>query len=530
MDLESKTSRDFSLNVLKNLYKDLTKPQIFLLVLLFLIAVFFRFWQIRDYVVFLGDEGRDMLIMRNMILEMRPVFLGPTASVGGFYLGPMYYWMSAPFLLLTLFDPVGPSIMIALFGVATVILLYKFLKEITSFYPALFTSLLYATAPLIVRYSRSSWNPNPLPFFSLLLIYFLYLGVKLKKLKYFFFSGLCFGVAIQLHYLSVMLVPIAGLIVLINSPYRKWLQILALAIAGFLVTFSPFLLFEIKHNFPNFKTVFEFVTRDSTHGLTSLDIIYIISNTGNIFFEELSLLKATVVTRIVFWFLTAASIFGLAKNWKDKEKRLIFTIGIIWFIGGLFFLRYYSGQLFDYYYGFMFPAPFFLFGLIISLFWKNLPWKAISILMSSILLLWFMTNNIFGKIDQKTLKFKRNHPNQLINQTAFVADYVIEKAEGKPFNFALITDHNSDHAYRYFLEVRNHKPIELETMITEQLLVVCETKDCRPLGYPSWEIAGFGRGEIVGEWEIPDIGIKVLRLTHWPGEPSPAGKPAIKGQ
>jgi hypothetical protein len=315
-----------------------------------------------------------------------------------------------------------------------------------------------------------------------------------------------------------MLVPVAGLIVLINTSYRKWLPILALGIAGSVITFSPFLLFEIRHSFPNFITIFEFVTRDSTHGLRNPNIIYVISNTGNILLEELSLLKATPVTRIVFWLLTAGGIFGLYRFYKQKDKKLIFSIGLIWFISGLFFLRYYSGQLFDYYYGFMFPAPFFLLGLIVSLFWPKYIGKVISIAVIVAILAWFLSNSVFKKL-----------PNRLINQTSSVADYVIAKSEGEPFNFALITDHNSDHAYRYFLEIKNHKPVELETIIAEQLLVVCEIKDCRPLGYPSWEIAGFGRGEIAGVWEIPDIGIKVMRLTHWPGEPSPAGKPAVKG-
>ncbi|MBI3341897.1 glycosyltransferase family 39 protein [Candidatus Curtissbacteria bacterium] len=123
--------------------KGLSKLQIFLLIILVVVAVVLRFWQIRDYVVFLGDEGRDVLIMKKMITTARPVFLGPTASVGGFYLGPMYYWMAAPFLALSRFDPVGPSIMVAIFGLATVILLYKFLKEAVGFYPALLASSLY---------------------------------------------------------------------------------------------------------------------------------------------------------------------------------------------------------------------------------------------------------------------------------------------------------------------------------------------------------------------------------------------------
>jgi len=76
------------------------KLELLLIVILILVAVFFRFWQIKDYVVFLGDEGRDMIILREIFTQKNIPFLGPTASVGGFYLGPIYYWMTAPFLLL----------------------------------------------------------------------------------------------------------------------------------------------------------------------------------------------------------------------------------------------------------------------------------------------------------------------------------------------------------------------------------------------------------------------------------------------
>lgn len=487
------------------------------LIVLILTAIFFRFWQIRDYVVFLGDEGRDSLILRKMILEKRPTFLGPTASVGGFYLGPIYYWMAAPFLLISMFDPVGPSYMVAAIGVATVFLLYQFLKEAVGFWPGVLAGFLYATAPLIVRYSRSSWNPNPLPFFALLLIYSLYLGIKKTKYKYFVLAGASFGVAIQLHYLAIMLIPISFLIVLTNLSYRKWIQMLISSVIGFLITFSPFLLFEIKHQFPNFVTISEFVTRGSTHGFRTYNFLWIVSNLGNRFLGEISKLETTSITMTVFWVLTIGGIVGLIRNWKNKEKRLVFLIGLIWFVGGLLSLGYYTGQIFDYYFGFMFVAPFFLFGIISSIFWKNNVFRFIVIIFTAATLLWFLKNGFYTR-----------EPNRLINQTENVANFVIEKSEGKPYNFALITDHNSDHAYKYFLDVKGYKPTELETLITDQLLIVCESKTCAPLGNPIWEIAGFGRGEIAGEWELPEIGIKVFKLIHWSGAPSPAGKPAVK--
>lgn len=494
------------------------KLGLFLLAIVLIVAIFFRFWQIRDYVVFLGDEGRDMIVMRNMLVEKRPTFLGPTASVGGFYLGPIYYWMATPFLLLTRFDPVGPAYFVAVVGVLTVFILYKFLKEAVGFGPAILATSLYAMAPLIVRYSRSSWNPNPLPFFALLLIYFLYLGVKRQKFIYFLLAGAAFGVCVQLHYLATILLAITALIIIVNTNFRRWPLFFIFASSGFLITFAPFLLFEIKNGFPNFQTILEFVTRGTTVGYKSTNYFWIISNVGNIFLEFLTKINGTVVTRIIFWTLAASGIFGLVKFWRESDKKLIFSIGLIWFIGGLAGLRFYTGQIFDYYFGFMFPAPFLLAGLIFSLAWPQKLLRIASVLATIILLIFFVSNG-----------FWRSPPNRLIDQTAHVADFVIEKSRGEPFNFGLITDSNSDHAYRYFLDVKGHKPVELETLVTEQLLVVCESQKCAPLGHPSWEIAGFGRAEIVGEWELPNIGIRVFHLTHWPGAPSPAGKPAVKG-
>lgn len=494
------------------------RHQILLIIVVLALAIFFRFWQIRDYVVFLGDEGRDMMVMRDMIRQKRLTFLGPTASVGGFYLGPIYYWIAAPFLLLWRFDPVGPAYLVAAIGVATVALLYKFLKEAVGFWPAILASSLYATAPLILRYSRSSWNPNPLPFFALLLIYFLYLGIKKQKFIYFLAAGAAFGACVQLHYLATILLSIAAAIVILNTNFRRWPLIFIFATAGFVLTFSPFLLFEIKNGFPNFQTIWEFVTRGTTIGYKSTNYFWIISNVGNIFLEFLTKINGTIITRVIFWLLAASGIYALVKFYQKPHKKLIFSIAVIWFIGGLAGLRFYTGQIFDYYFGFMFPAPFLLAGLAISLVWYQKLAKVAIVAVTAAAVIFFVNNS--------PLRFP---PNRLIDQTARVADFVIEKSQGQPFNFGLITDSNSDHAYRYFLDVKGVKPVELETLVTEQLLVVCESQKCAPLGHPSWEIAGFGRAEIIGEWELPEIGIRVFRLTHWPGAPSPAGKPAVKG-
>jgi hypothetical protein len=114
-------------------------------------------------------------------------------------------------------------------------------------------------------------------------------------------------------------------------------------------------------------------------------------------------------------------------------------------------------------------------------------------------------------------------PNNQLAQARRIAETALDQTEGKPFNFALITGSNSDHTYRYFFEIAGQAPITIEnnqidpkrTTVTDQLIVICELSDCKPLGHSLWEIAGFGRAEITGEWDVPFV--KIFRLVHYTG-------------
>ena len=227
------------------------------LVAILLIASFFRLYRVRDYLVFLGDEGRDALVWERMIVDHKFTLLGPTASVGGFYLGPIYYYLTLPFVWIWGLDPVGPAYFVSLLGIATVYLVYLFGRRYLNETIGLIAAFLYSFAPLIVRYSRSSWNPNPLPFFTLAGLMLLYEGVKQKKLLFSFFAGVGLGVAWQLHYLALILAPIYLVIVLVyRQNLKSIIYHLGSVFIGWSFGFLPFLAFEIRHGFPNTRTIF----------------------------------------------------------------------------------------------------------------------------------------------------------------------------------------------------------------------------------------------------------------------------------
>ena len=145
------------------------------LLFLVLIASILRLWNIEGHMTFLGDEGRDALVLLNIFQEGRLTLLGPSASVGGFFLGPAYYYLVIPGFLLFGMSPVGMAFEVAVLGFATVIILYLLIKKYLGFLPAILATLLYSVSPVVVMFSRSSWNPNILPFLSLLIFVFLLL-------------------------------------------------------------------------------------------------------------------------------------------------------------------------------------------------------------------------------------------------------------------------------------------------------------------------------------------------------------------
>src|SRR5580704_14481071 len=227
------------------------KTSLILLILILLLAAFMRLYMISDYMTFLGDEGRDVLVALG-ILQGHFTLLGPRASAGDFFTGPIYYYFMAPFLWLFHLDPVGPAVMVALFGIATVWLVYHVGKEFFDKKTGLIAAALYAVSPLVITYSHSSWNPNTVPFFSLLTLYVLYKAVTtVRSWKYYMLVGFLLGICIQLHYISLFLAVIVAVSlflmhwflnnkILIVPLVKNYLEIFV----GFLIGFSPFIAFE----------------------------------------------------------------------------------------------------------------------------------------------------------------------------------------------------------------------------------------------------------------------------------------------
>lgn len=504
---------------------------ILMLIIILLIASFLRLYRISEYMTFLGDEGRDVLVAK-YILEGDFTLLGPRSSAADFFYGPVYYYLITPFLWLFQYDPVGPAVMVALFGIATVYLTYKAGSIFFNETAGLIAAFLYAISPLVIAYSRSSWNPNPLPFFSLLIVYLLYKAVMQSSGKLFLVVGILLGIVMQLQYLSIFLFIIVVLYVLIGTILiikNNWIATTFyryfIIVIGFLVGMFPFLAFEIRHGFPNTRTILNYIFIDTPQKTyvangSFFSVLY------DVFFRLYARLVANfpppeqinvgenLYLRLwqigIIIFATSSIVILCRMKNRLQQLIIIFWIGI-----GIFLFGFYKKQIYDYYFGFLFPIPFLLIGNLILSIYKDFVFKIGKILAIAafLSLVW---------INLQGIPF-RSEPNRQKDQAKEIAEFVLAKTNNKPFNFALLTLGNSDHGYRYFFELYNRRPVPIENekndpqrkTVAEQLLIVCEDPQCKPLGNPLWEVAGFGRAEIVGHWNLSVV--QVYKLTHYKG-------------
>lgn len=64
------------------------------------VGIYLRFWQFEHAISFGWDQGRDAFAVRDL-LHGKFLLKGPRTGVGDFYLGPAYYYLLAPFYLIS---------------------------------------------------------------------------------------------------------------------------------------------------------------------------------------------------------------------------------------------------------------------------------------------------------------------------------------------------------------------------------------------------------------------------------------------
>ena len=263
----------------ENFWKNKRKrTTIIIAIAIFSIGVFLRSYHFHDWLDFGNDQVTDATIVGKVVNHKAPwPLLGPQMSHSGYvegihkkqyHLGPIFYYFEI--ISAKLFGNYPDKLAYPdwLFDVLTLPLLYLFFKRFFSINITLALTGLWAVSFFVLGFSRSAWNPNPIPFFVLLFLLSLmeFLARK-EKIGWLWavFLGIALGVSIQLHAILLVLLPLVTLVVFLFLlkknwwVWKKWAVVFLIA----LVLNGGQIASELKKNFANTRIFFTSLQSDN---------------------------------------------------------------------------------------------------------------------------------------------------------------------------------------------------------------------------------------------------------------------------
>lgn len=505
--------------------------EFWILLAILTVGAILRLYKIDQYLTFLGDEGRDVIIVRRLLVNFDPILIGPGTSIGNMYLGPLYYYLIAPALFLAGFSPVGPAVMVAILAVATIWLVWRIGRE---WFPsigsgqvawgALIAAGLYAISPTVIIYSRSSWNPNIMPFFALLCIYSIWKVWQRHEWKWLVVLGISYAFVLQSHYLGLLLAPVLFLFWILTLrnlkkvPFQKtveiknFLRISAISFSLLAILMSPLVIFDARHGWMNFGAMKKFFTERQT--TVSAKPWNAIPKTWPIY-EKMNTRLLTGHNEVVGKYTSVALVVLFAwlfVNRKKIDRKLYAPCFILfaWLGFSLLGLGLYKQEIYDHYYGFFFPAPFLLLGAAVSLIYGVTNSRAVKTL-----LVMGLAVLVYENVLNSPVRFP---PNMQLQRSRSVAEKIAIESGGERFNLAVVAERNYEDGYQYFLEKEDRPVVDIDAQvpetITDQLFVVCEMpkEKCDPTHSAKAEVANFGWTKIEKEWEV--FGVTIYKLIH----------------
>jgi len=450
-----------------------------------LLGIVLRVYKIGELAVFLADQASDSTAVFQ-ILQGKFTLLGPITSVGGFYNGPIVYYLMLPFYWLFRGDALSGTIFQAFLSVATVPVIYLIGKKIKSDRVGLIAAFLFAVSPLMVDYSRAAFNAYPAIFFSAVILYLLLrLREKFSIIMALIVGGLI-GCIIQMHYLAISFVLLAGLYPFFVNKKSQNIQYYLSLGTGIIAGLSPFLLFEVRHQFLNITLFLRYLTsgraaeKSIMHSLTIWPDV-----TTQILFGNVYLL-GTVGFLLIF----ATCIFLFFK--KRKEYSWLSLFFLLFLIIEIISLVY--GRKLQTHYVISFHVPLISMSAIALNHWLK---NKYLLLIGLIAILILNATSWNTHLDRHPVQDGLN-----IADFKYAAALIKENKNGD-YNVAMDAEgDNRAMPLRYMLKIMNEHPMTYEDYGGVDTLYFIGEKN-KPLSKMNmWEYASFGPSTVSQKWAI----------------------------
>lgn len=350
-----------------------SKKQAFWTACLLIIGIgsFLRIYQLDDWLHFELDQARDAQVI-DIALQGDAAdlpLLGPRAGGTFLRLGPGFYWLTYLGGLFTGDSVVGGAAVVTFFSILTLPLFYLVARRFFAVPLALGLTALFSVSAFLVLYGRFAWNPNLVPFFSLLGFYALLRSIDHEEVyrgRWLMLSAFGLGMATQMHFLAFLALPTIAIGFLLVKRPKIALKFWAGALGIVALLYLPMIMNEVASGGANARefvgalteksekedhSLLEKAVRDvSEFGLHSVVILtgfegatfpsIVLSNgvIGSICDAKCDRGKWYGVTAIILLSLALLSLAVLWWRETEARKKDVLLLALIWF--GVTFILY----------------------------------------------------------------------------------------------------------------------------------------------------------------------------------------------
>lgn len=479
------------------------------LFLLTLIVSFFLLTRSAEHIsrnfVFVLDQGRDYVFVRDMILNRKPTLIGSEIGGGyagfqGIFQGPIHFYLLSFFFLIFSGDPYGGVVYMGIFAALAVLTAYFLGKNVFGTFYGLLMALLITLSPPLISSAKFAWNPHPVIFFIILSFLFIYLSQS-KSIKFIFLAG--FFSAFTYNFEIATTIPLLIALVLFCMfvlKLRKIKEYLSLFL-GIGLGLAPLILFEIRHNFIAINGFLKYLTSfgsnaKSGYGLINNHIPRFAYNFWDSFPHQDMFPEALIL------FIFLISFVVLFINEKRTELRRFIIFLLILIVSTIFVFSFLRNTVFIYYIYQLCVAYVFLF---IYVLYASVVQKRFDI---KVLFFPLLVIYIFFAFKDGLRDFKNDLSDkfvyQKINGKIQAVDYIYKDAGFKQFGLFIFAPAVYTYPYDYLFWWRgkkyNSKPNQDKTGLFYLLI---EKDESKPWTYKGWLETVVREGRIIETKILP---------------------------
>lgn len=428
------------------------------------IAFFLRTYKVVERFEFAHDGDLYSWIVKDIIVNKHPRLIGQLTSAPGIFIGPLFYYLLAPFFILFKMDPIGAIVPITIIGLLNVASYYFVFSKVFNKEVGLIAAFLEAVLISEVNFDRWVVPSTPTNLWLIWMFYTTFMLLKGNRRVYPIF-GVLIGTIWHIHIAlaPVLAAPIAS--ILLSKKYPSIRNVIE-TIATFTLLSLPLIIFELKHEFLQTRSLINnfFVDHGGGSGLEKFNLILVKIFPGvfDMFFYPLSLewINKTSVIYIVL----ISSLFLVARKVVTKQ---VISLHFIWILAVLLFFSLSSTPLSEYYFKSVHIIFISITSLLIYYLYKNFSIGK------------FLVFLFFGLLTLKSLVyyFTLDHYAKGYSERKKAIEYIAQDKDNKNFPcvaISYISSPGENVGFRYFIWLNNIQTTNIQTGVPIYTIVIPE--------------------------------------------------------